>query len=101
MQLIESIDPIKTAFSEPNANFPTFTKNTEVRENYDNERSIHGIEAPIKGRQLDVNCGHVKFANLENTSRYGANKTKHLSVKGSVPRVEPRDPLLHQTQVFL
>ena len=36
---------------------------------------------------------------LENTTRYGANKTKHLSVKGSIPRVVPRDPLEHQTQV--
>ena len=26
------------------------TKNTEIRENFDNERSIGGIEEPIRGR---------------------------------------------------
>jgi len=74
---------LSSAYVDSGAVLPVFTKNTEIRENYDAERSIHGIEQPIK----------------ENTSRYGANKTKHMSVKGSVPRVVPRDPLAHQTQV--
>ena len=28
------------------------TKNTEIRENFDNERSIGGIEEPIRGNSM-------------------------------------------------
>ena len=37
-----------SAFTEQ-PKFPIYTKNTEVRENFDQERSIHGIEGPIQG----------------------------------------------------
>ena len=40
-----------SAFTEK-VQFPIFTKNTEVRENYDQERSIHGIEGPIQGTSM-------------------------------------------------
>ena len=41
---------LSSAYVDSGAVLPVFTKNTEIRENYDAERSIHGIEQPIKGK---------------------------------------------------
>ena len=41
---------LSSAYVDSAAVLPVFTKNTEIRENYDAERSIHGIEQPIKGK---------------------------------------------------
>ena len=36
------------------------TKNTEIRENFDTERSITGIEEPIRGMELmNSSCGSL------------------------------------------
>ena len=60
---------LNSAFIEQQ-NRAIVTKNTEIRENYDKDRSISGIEDPIRGifNNVTVRPPDLKFQKLESRS---------------------------------
>ena len=79
-----------------------WTKNTEIRENFDNKNPL---DEPIKG-YLETLFGNykLKFISttcnfLENNTRYGCNKLKNTPAMGAVPGLRLNEGLVHQTQV--